>query len=47
MDSFKKLTLITVSLSLFVVWGCAGIGLRTVVQDRFDYTGALGDSWKQ
>ncbi len=25
---------------------CAGIGPRTVARDRFDYTGAIADSWK-
>jgi len=34
-------------LVLFSLSGCAGIGPRTVVRDHFDYTGALGDSWKQ
>jgi hypothetical protein len=47
MDFVKRLTLTTLSLSLFVVWGCAGIGPRTVVHDRFDYAGAMGDSWKE
>jgi hypothetical protein len=47
MKSLKKLTLIALVLSLFVLSGCGGIGPRTVVHDRFDYTGALGDSWKQ
>ncbi|MGE5840635.1 MAG: hypothetical protein ACM335_00035 [Deltaproteobacteria bacterium] len=47
MDSIKRLMLIAVSLGLFALWGCASIGPRTVMQDRFDYTGALGDSWKQ
>lgn len=47
MDFAKRLTLTALSLSLFVVWSCAGVGPRTVVHDRFDYTGALGDSWKQ
>ncbi len=47
MKSVKMLMLITLSLSLFVLSGCGGIGPKTVVHDRFDYTGALGDSWKQ
>jgi hypothetical protein len=29
MDLVKKITLITVSLSLFVVWGCTGIRPKT------------------
>lgn len=47
MDFVKRLTLTTLSLSLFVVWGCAGIGPRTVVHDRFDYAEAIGNSWKE
>ncbi|NTU43162.1 MAG: hypothetical protein HGA78_08965 [Nitrospirales bacterium] len=27
--------------------GCVGIGPGMVAHDRFDYTGALGDSWKE
>jgi hypothetical protein len=27
--------------------GCGGIGPRTVAHDRFDYTEAISDSWKQ
>lgn len=34
-------------LMLLSLWGCAGIGPRTVLNDRFDYTTSLGDSWKQ
>jgi len=47
MDSIRKLILVVFSLSLTVLWGCASIGPHTVVRDRFDYTGAIGDSWKQ
>jgi len=47
MGSLKRLMLIALSLSLLALSGCGGIGPRTVVHDRFDYTGALGDSWKQ
>ena len=47
MDFFKRLALITLSLSIFAACGCAGIGSRTVARDRFDYTDALGDSWKE
>lgn len=47
MDSVKMVSLTAFSLALFAVWGCTGIGPRTITQDRFDYTGALGDSWKQ
>ena len=47
MDFIKRLTLITLSLSLFALSGCAGIGPRMIAHDRFDYGGALADSWKQ
>ena len=43
----KRLTLTVLLLSLFALWGCAGIGPHTVARDRFDYTGAIGDSWKE
>jgi hypothetical protein len=39
--------LIVLSLSLFALSGCASIGPGSVARDRFDYAGALGDSWKQ
>lgn len=38
------------SLSLACVWGLAGckhLGPQTVLQDRFDYSTAIADSWKQ
>jgi hypothetical protein len=47
MDLGKRAALIIFLLFSFTLWGCASIGPRTVVHDRFDYTGALGDSWKQ
>lgn len=47
MDSIKKLFLIFLSLSVLALSGCASIGPKTVTRDRFDYVGALGDSWKQ
>ena len=47
MNFVRKLTLIALSLSSFAFWGCAGIGPHTVTRDRFDYTGAIGDSWKE
>lgn len=34
-------------LVLFAVAGCASLGPDTVNRDRFEYTGALSDSWKQ
>jgi len=45
--SMKKLTLVALSLSILALWGCASVGPKTVVLDRFDYTSALADSWKQ
>ena len=31
---------------LLVLFGCTGIGPSTVPRDRFDYTAAISDSWK-
>ena len=47
MNSIKTLMLAAVSLGLFTLPGCSGIGPTTVVPSRFDYTTAIGDSWKQ
>lgn len=47
MESVKRALLIILSLSLSAVIGCTGIGPKTVIHDRFDYTEAIGDSWKQ
>jgi hypothetical protein len=47
MNFIKRLTPIAYSLSLFALSGCAGIGPHTVARDRFEYTGAISDSWKQ
>jgi hypothetical protein len=44
---FKKLTLTVLSLGVFFLSGCVSLGPHTVGRDRFDYTGALGDSWKE
>jgi hypothetical protein len=33
--------------ALLCPWGCTGVGPRTVSRDRFDYTEAISDSWKQ
>ena len=35
------------SSSCSALTGCGSIGPHTVARDRFDYTGALGDSWKE
>jgi hypothetical protein len=37
--------IISVGVSL-VLFGCSGIGPPTVPRDRFDYTAAISDSWK-
>jgi hypothetical protein len=47
MDLFKRLMLVILSFGLLVLSGCASIGPRTVVHDRFNHTGAMADSWKQ
>jgi hypothetical protein len=44
---FKRLLLVMLSFGLPTVLGCSSIGPGTVIHDRFDYTGALADSWKQ
>jgi len=46
MKSVKRLTLMTLLFSLFALSGCASIGPGSVTRDRFDYTGAVGESWK-
>ncbi len=33
-------------LLMLLLFGCAGIGPPTVPRDRFDYTAAISDSWK-
>src|SRR5215218_10841766 len=33
-------------LPLLVVTGCESMGPGTVTRDRFDYAGAVGESWK-
>ncbi len=47
MSSINRATRALLVLMLFALWGCGGLGSHTVVRDRFDYTGALGDSWKE
>jgi tetratricopeptide (TPR) repeat protein len=41
MDFIKTLTLTALSLSLFALSGCGGIGPTNVTRDRFDYTAGL------
>src|SRR5688500_2807578 len=38
---------IVVVSALWLLTGCGGIGPRTIVHDRFDYTETLSASWKQ
>ncbi len=47
MDAGKKFTLIIISLSVCAAMSCVSLGPHTVVRDRFDYIGTIGDSWKQ
>jgi hypothetical protein len=47
MHPVKRLMIVVLSLGLLIVSGCVSIGPHTVARDRFDYIGALGDSWKQ
>jgi hypothetical protein len=47
MDLVKRLMTVALPVGLFAFSGCSGIGPSTVVPSRFDYTAALGDSWKQ
>jgi hypothetical protein len=47
MDFIRRLTPITLLLSLLALSGCGTIGPHSVARDRFDYTGAIGDSWKE
>jgi len=47
MDFIKRLTAITLLLSLLVLSGCGGIGPGTVARDRFDYVTSISESWKR
>jgi hypothetical protein len=47
MKSVKNLTPTALLLSLFVFSGCKHLGPKTVAVDRFDYSTAIADSWKQ
>lgn len=39
-------TIFLTSLLMIGSSGCASIGPRTIVRDRFDYVTAISDSWK-
>lgn len=46
----NRLTRLTVSMAVLVVFflsGCAAMGPKTIVRDRFDYASAVADSWKR
>jgi len=47
MASIKMLMVVLLSVGVTVFSGCVSIGPQTVARDRFDYTGAIGDSWKE
>ena len=47
MHTIKRLTLLVLALSLTAGLGCSHIGPGTITRDRFDYIGAMSDSWKQ
>ncbi len=47
MIPIKRFALAALPLGLFAVSGCSGIGPATVAPSRFDYTAAIGDSWRQ
>jgi len=42
----KCIVKIMMLLFLFTMMGCTAIGPGTVTRDRFSYTTALSDSWK-
>jgi len=39
--------LVVILSTLMSLAGCSSLGPKTVVDDSFDYTGVLGDSWKK
>lgn len=47
MKLLARLMLIVFSFNVLVLPGCVSVGPQTVGRDRFDYTGALGDSLKE
>jgi hypothetical protein len=47
MRKLKGHLLVALPFGLLALSGCSGIGPSTVVPSRFDYTAAIGDSWKQ
>ena len=47
MNCFKALTPTTLLPGLLALSGCTHLGPKTVAVDRFDYSTAIADSWKQ
>src|SRR5512141_351425 len=45
--SMRTRTVFTAALVALITAGCAHLGPQTVAVDRFDYSTAIGDSWKQ
>ena len=43
----KNLLIPLAALALLIVTGCRGIGPGTVPRDRFEYSGAISESWKR
>ena len=47
MNPIERLARTAVLLNLLVLAGCSHLGPKTVAVDRFDYSTAIADSWKQ
>ena len=43
---FSRMAGVLLLLIVLAMAGCASMGPGTVTKDRFDYTAAVGDSWK-
>ena len=41
---FSRIAPVPLLLIVLAMTGCGSIGPKTVIKDRFDYTGAVGDS---
>ena len=46
MKNAVRMVFVLLAAAPLILSGCAGIGPTTVDRDRFDYTVAIGDSWK-
>jgi hypothetical protein len=47
MVAAHRLNLLTATLAALALTGCTHLGPKTVAVDRFDYSTAIADSWKQ